>query len=344
MQAGDRELLFRALSGLRLCYHFRAELKRALETGKELLAEAERIGDAALLVTAHWGIGQTLYSRGEFIEALQHYTHAADLAAAAGPKISASASFEWKLRPPMIKWMLGYPDQARRLRREALDYCRDRDLLSRTLAELFAGHLSHMLQEVDEAAQYAATAERLATEYGSLQAVGFARVLRGWASAHSGDPARGLEEIGRAMKDLDAAGTKLRSSLAAAQAESHLRLGQLQEGLEAVSSMLIEIEESEERIAVAEIHRIRGELLLRQGEPAWREAEAAFREAIAIARGQSAKSWELRATTSLARLLSEQGKREEARTMLAKIYNWFTEGFDTADLKDAKALLDESGA
>ncbi len=198
-----------------------------------------------------------------------------------------------------------------------------------------------MLREVDEAAQHAATAERLATEYGSIQAVGFARVLRGWASAHSGDPARGLEKIGRAMKDLDAAGTKLRSSLAAAQAESHLRLGQIQEGLDAVSAMLIEIEESEERIAVAEIHRIKGELLTSQGERAWQDAEAAFREAIAIARSQSAKSWELRATTSLARLLDQQGNRDEARAMLADIYGWFTEGFDTADLKDAKALLDQ---
>jgi len=107
--------------------------------------------------------------------------------------------------------------------------------------------------------------------------------------------------------------------------------------------MLIEIEESEERIAVAEIHRIKGELLLRQGERAWQDAEVAFREAIAIARSQSAKSWELRATTSLARLLAQQGNRDEARAMLADIYVWFTEGFDTADLKDAKALLDEMG-
>jgi predicted ATPase len=88
--------------------------------------------------------------------------------------------------------------------------------------------------------------------------------------------------------------------------------------------------------------RLRGELRLKQGHSEL--AEADFREAIALARNMSAKAWELRATTSLARLLSNQSKRAEARAMLAEIYNWFTEGFDTADLKDAKSLLDELGA
>jgi predicted ATPase len=92
----------------------------------------------------------------------------------------------------------------------------------------------------------------------------------------------------------------------------------------------------------AEAHRLRGELLLRQDHPNVAEAQSCFQRAIEIARNQSAKSFELRATMSLARLLVKQGRRDEARTILAEIYNWFTEGFDTADLKDAKALLDES--
>jgi len=93
----------------------------------------------------------------------------------------------------------------------------------------------------------------------------------------------------------------------------------------------------------AELHLLRGEAILMRDSAATAEAEECFRKAIEIARGQSAKWWELRATTSLARLLAKQGKRDEARAMLADIYNWFTEGFDTADLKDAKALLDELG-
>ncbi len=94
----------------------------------------------------------------------------------------------------------------------------------------------------------------------------------------------------------------------------------------------------------AEAHRVKGELLLAQDASNAAQAEQSFRTAIEIARRQKAKSWELRATTSLVRLLDQQGKRDEARAMLADIYNWFTEGFDTADLKDAKALLDELGA
>ena len=97
----------------------------------------------------------------------------------------------------------------------------------------------------------------------------------------------------------------------------------------------------EEREHEAEIHRLKGELLLRQDQSNAREAQGSFQCAIEIARKQSAKSWELRATTSLARLLDKQGNRDEARAILAEIYAWFIEGFDTADLKDAKYLLDQ---
>ena len=348
LATGDRELLFQALSGLRLCYHFRAELERALATGQELLAEAERTGDAALLVEAHWGIGQTQFSRGEFIEALDHYRQAGDFATAkptAGRSVFTRSVFtvpEWQLRPPTIKWVLGYPDQARRMRREALESLRSSaDPLTRILSELSAATLSQFLRKADEAAQHSAAGLRMAVEYGSLQASGFARLTEGWAIAESGDPARGMEEIGRALQELDRAGTRVLGASTVIRAECHLRLGQIQEGLEVVSKALVQFEQSEERAISAEVNRLKGELLAQRGPRESQDAEAAFRTAIDIARQQHAKSWELRATTSLARLLDQQGKRDEARTMLADIYNWFTEGFDTADLKDAKALLDQ---
>jgi predicted ATPase len=101
------------------------------------------------------------------------------------------------------------------------------------------------------------------------------------------------------------------------------------------------VNEHDEGRFEAELNRLMGELLLKQNDSNTAEAQGCFERAIAIAQSQSAKSFELRATTSLARLLLKQGRREEARTMLAEIYNWFTEGFDTADLKDAKALLDK---
>jgi predicted ATPase len=117
--------------------------------------------------------------------------------------------------------------------------------------------------------------------------------------------------------------------------------GRLQEGLTAVSEALADTGRRENRGMHVELHRLKGELLLKQNESDAPEAQHCFQRAIEIARKQSAKAWELRATTSLARLLAKQGHRVEARTVLAEIYTWFTEGFDTADLKDAKALLDE---
>jgi predicted ATPase len=124
-------------------------------------------------------------------------------------------------------------------------------------------------------------------------------------------------------------------------AEACTETGRLDDGLSALTEALAAADGHEERHHEAEIHRLKGELLLRQDDSNAAEAQSCYERAIAIARKQSAKSWELRAAMSLERLLRDTGRRDEARTMLAEIYGWFTEGFDTADLKDAKALLDE---
>ena len=121
------------------------------------------------------------------------------------------------------------------------------------------------------------------------------------------------------------------------------KAGEASAGLDLVKRALEQIVTTGQRICEAELHRIKGELLLTENSENRSEAGQCFRIAIEIARHQKAKSWELRATTSLARLLASQGRRDEAHTMLGEIFNWFTEGFDTADLKDAKALLDELG-
>jgi predicted ATPase len=119
------------------------------------------------------------------------------------------------------------------------------------------------------------------------------------------------------------------------------KVGRGADGLQLVVNALRRNAETGEKVCEAEFHRLSGELLLTDNSTNIAEADRAFRTAIGVARRQCAKSWELRATTSLARLLAKHGKRDEARAILAEIYNWFTEGFDTADLKDAKALLDE---
>jgi predicted ATPase len=126
-------------------------------------------------------------------------------------------------------------------------------------------------------------------------------------------------------------------------AEAYAKTGQVQEGLNALTEALVATEKTGDRRWVAELHRLNGELTLQTEAGGEKEAEELFRRAIAVARGQHAKSLELRATASLARLLAKQNRRDQARTMLADIYEWFTEGFDAADLKEAKTLLDELG-
>ena len=148
-----------------------------------------------------------------------------------------------------------------------------------------------------------------------------------------------LSEIVRGFRSQD---TKLLSpSFLASLAEGYGRIGKIETALEKIADALALIEISSEREREAELLRLKGELLQRRDNPLAAEAEACFRQAIETARRQEAKMFELRATTSLSRLLAGQGRLDEARAMLAAIYNWFTEGFDTADLKEAKALLDE---
>jgi predicted ATPase len=130
-----------------------------------------------------------------------------------------------------------------------------------------------------------------------------------------------------------------RSGTLRALAQAQAAAGHIEEGLGTVNQALLGVEETEERLWEAELHRLRGELWLMRGETA--EAEAALRKAIDVARRQQAKSWELRATVSLCRLLQKQGKGEEARQLLAEVYAWFTEGLDTPDLQEARELLQE---
>jgi predicted ATPase len=133
----------------------------------------------------------------------------------------------------------------------------------------------------------------------------------------------------------------LRPQLLCLLAAACMQTGRLDGGIGALTEARAIADEHKNGHYGAEIHRLKGELLLKKHRSNTAEAQSCFERAIEIARDQSAKSWELRATTSLARLLAKLGRRNEARMMLAEIYGWFTEGFDTADLKDAKALLNE---
>ena len=167
-------------------------------------------------------------------------------------------------------------------------------------------------------------------------------VVRGWALADGGQAEDGIAEIRRGLADYRATGAELGSPyFLALLAEAHRRAGQAAAGLSLLADALDRVARSGRRWIEPELHRLKGELLLALPEADTTEAEACFRHAIAIAREHGARMLELRTATSLARLWRESGRTGEARELLAPVYDWFTEGFDTPDLKEAKALLHE---
>jgi adenylate cyclase len=189
---------------------------------------------------------------------------------------------------------------------------------------------------------HAAALVTLATELGSSSRRATAEIYLGWLDSIEHDSPEVIERMQRALADFRATGTlSIVSFLLSLIAEAQARFGRYSEALAAIGEALTLIEETGERVFQVDVHRIKGEVLLAQGLSGSEEAEESLRTAVDIAIRQNAKSFQLRATTSLARLLANQHRCDEARTMLAEIYGWFTEGFDTVDLKDAKTLLDE---
>jgi predicted ATPase len=237
-------------------------------------------------------------------------------------------------------WLLGYPDQARTRGYEAFTLAQE---LSHPFSLAYAlGHVATFHQFGREAQ---ATHERADAEIGLCTEQRFAyylargTMLRGWALAERGQGAEGMAQVRQGLAAEQATGAKLqRPYYLALLAETYGKVGQAKEGLRVVAEALAAVHNSGERFYEAELHRLKGELLLHtvSDEP---QVEACFLQALDVSHRQQAKSLELRAAMSLSRLWQRQGKHAEARQLLAPIYGWFTEGFDTADLQEAKALL-----
>jgi predicted ATPase len=203
----------------------------------------------------------------------------------------------------------------------------------------------HQLRREGRAAQeYGEALISLAKEQGFPYQMVFGAIHRGWALAHQGQAQEGIEQITQGSLAYRATGAELdRPYFLALLAEAHGTMGQPEAGLTTLAEALTVVDKTGERWYEAEIYRLKGALLLQQNANNQAEAENCFQQAIVVAQNQQAKSWELRAATSLARLWQQQGKRQEAHDLLAPVYHWFTEGFDTADLQEAKALLDTLG-
>jgi predicted ATPase len=243
-------------------------------------------------------------------------------------------------------WHLGYPDQALKKINEA-------GMLALQLAHPYtlgyawvhAGTIQQMRGQVQATRELMEAAIAICTKHGFPFFLGTAIILRGWALAYQGQEEEGIAQILQGLDTYRTTGSGINfPHLLLHLAEAYELAGRNVEGLRTVNEALAVAERTGELRYEAELHRLKGVLALRSNASGSRiqsEAEEQFRKAIEVARRQSSRSWELRATTSLARLLAKQHKRDDARTMLAEIYGWFTEGFGTLDLKDAKALLDQ---
>ena len=256
-------------------------------------------------------------------------------------------------------WYLGYPDQALKRSQEALALAHE---LSHPSSLAFALHwatgVHRFRREVQAAQERAEALMALASEQGFRLWLVMGTLTQGWVLTEQGQYEKGIAQMRQGIAAFKATGAELGlSGNFSALAEAYGKVGQVEEGLAMLAEVLTIVNKTGERFYEAEVYRLKGTLTLQQLKvqgskskvpstqhptPSTQtEAEACFLKAIEIARRQSAKSFELRAVMSLAQLWQQQGKRKQARKMLAEIYGWFTEGFDTADLKEARALLQE---
>ena len=256
-----------------------------------------------------------------------------------------------------VLWQLGYPEQALKRSHEALSLAQELSHpFSLALALNFAAMLHQSRREGQVVQERAEATIALCSEQGFPLFLAMGTMLQGWTLAEQGQVEEGIAQIREGLAAYQATGAEMwRPYFLALLAEMQGKVEQAEEGLRVVEEALAIVERTEERVYEAELHRLKGELLLAQESKKQKpvlslvegakgkneEVEECFHQAIKVARKQSAKSLELRAATSLSRLWQQQGKGEEARDLLAPVYNWFTEGFDTADLKDVKALLHE---
>ncbi|MGD9316397.1 MAG: AAA family ATPase, partial [Anaerolineae bacterium] len=347
-QMGKTTQLCRVVGGLSNLYYVRAEHQKARELAEEALSLAKQTGDALLVVVAHTYLGFILFCLGEYTSAHAHFEqmisfyephkHHRDLLFLRGSDLGLSAL----AYDTCCLWCLGYPEQALKRSQEALALARELGHPF-SLADVlcFAGCLFNEMRRDAQALEgNADELVRIANDKGMPTWLGMGTRCQGEVLAMLGQVREGMVHIrqGIAADQSMDVGIYVSGALCAL-AEVQATSGQSEQGLTTLAEALALVEETDERYYEAELCRLKGELLLATGDEA--EAEASFHKAIEVARRQQAKSWELRATNDLARLWQGQGKREEARQALQQIYGWFTEGFDTPDLLEAKALLDE---
>ena len=395
-QIEDLTLRFQALWGLNNFYTTRGELQKADELTEQLLALAHRMQDSTYLLEAHYMRGLPLWWLGKFAPALEQAEQGLALYAT---QPSSSRSFLYGRDPGVyhtalaanVLWQLGYPAQAQQRMHEALTLAQE---LSQPFILAYALNVSCVIaslrREGEAVQEWAETAITLSTDHRFTFFLPWGVILQGWALAERGQGEERIAQMHQGLAAYQTTGAELwQPYFLVLLADACGKIGRKEEGLTTVAEALSMVNKNDERWCEAELYRLRGELTLAQSgvrgpasenpspQPlapnthaeAEAEAEACFLKAIEIAQKQQAKSLELRAATSLARLWQQQAlgqsakseevsarntelgagstqheartKLAEAHQMLSEVYNWFTEGFDTKDLQEARALIEE---
>jgi DNA-binding SARP family transcriptional activator/predicted ATPase/predicted negative regulator of RcsB-dependent stress response len=346
-QVGEAPQLFWVMVYLTVQRVVRGEHEAARETLVRIFGLAELAGEPLLVAVAHHVMGWLLVCLGEFVPALGHAEHVMDFCTpqrrnAVTALFGIDTAIQCLSWASGALWFLGYPEQALKRSQKALALAQELDHpYSLADAQSTGGAMVHLFRRDLQAAQALAEAtSTLASEHEFPFFLAQATMQRGRVLAEQGWIEEGIAQLRQGLAAWETTGSRYRRpTFLAWLAEAYGQAGQARDGLSVLDEALAQVEKTDERCYEAELRRLKGDLLAQEGDEA--EAEASLQHAIEVARRQSAKSWELRATTSLARLWQQQGKIDEARQMLAGIHGWFTEGFGTPDLQDASALLDE---
>jgi class 3 adenylate cyclase/predicted ATPase len=334
------------LSGQWLFCVVRGELDRAEQHAEEIRHLGAVRDDAMWAYFGSALSGQTRHLTGKFVDARDYLENALSLWDPTFRRFWASPDDLYVVILIFLSrtlLCLGYVDQARLRRDEALAEARRLSPYNLVVALCHAWYGDWASEGVESAPTILQAAEKvlaISAEQGFPIWSAVGNIMRGWCLGAAGQAAEGVPLVLKGIADLSATGCIILTPfLLMTLAEVYGTAVQPEKGLNRLAEATKLVETTRECWAEAEMHRLRGTLLLSMNEHA--EAEDSYRKALSVAQRQSAKFWELRAATSLARLLRDQGKRDEARALLAPVYDWFTEGFDTLDLKEAKALLDE---
>lgn len=334
----------------------RAELQTAQEVAIHLLMQVQGHRDPLPLLAAHTTLGIVLLARGEVVAAYRHLTQSMTLYVPTNHctlvrHYGSDLGVIVRGNVAMSLWLLGAPQQA-------LGHIHALHVLAQELSHppslawalLLIARVTQWLRDAPATLRWTDALMACGAEHGFAQHVTWGKLLHGWALLAQGQREQGLTQIRQGLTAYDATqAAQWRPYFLALLAEGYGQTGAPDEGLRLLAEALVAVQHTDEHMWEAELHRLQGELLLQaqQQRPALADdlshraaAEASLRQVLAVARRQQAKSLELRAAMSLARFWQQQGKRAEAQALLAPVYGWFREGFETADLQEARTLLD----